>query len=288
MKVFETIKSYCIASSSAKCWMLVSAILLLSACASSRSTQPGPPVDTLDYQQVANVTEESVSSSVAAGNQLRLKAVGQAALALGAQGGLAYESNKINDNLLKQAEHLRTIFNFDALILNHNILPPVLVESTDTLNLSDPDTIRTASRSFKIEQDARFVTAPPTWRDYLLMAFNKPALPDQTLLPRNATEQAIWRDQLQVGWISGLQQADQIFSENLGRLKQDYEGMVLYRQLLTEHMVTPPYVAATDLGVTGDSQHLNIGDKILRISALPGLQTNIQQWTPVLDTQNQE
>lgn len=262
--------------------------ILLSACASFRAHTPTQSVDTLDYQQIANVTEASEGSSALAGNQLRLKAVGQAALALGAQGGLAYESNKINTNLLSQAEHLRTIFNFDALILNHNILPPVLVESTDTLNLSDPDTLRTASRSFKIEQNAKFVTAPPTWRDYLLMSFNKPTLPDQTLLPRNSAEQVVWRDQLQVGWVNGMRQADQIFSENLGRLKQDYEGMVLYRQLLEEHMVTPPYVAATDLGVTGDSQHLNIGDTILRISALPGLQTNIQKWTPVLDTKNQE
>jgi len=246
------------------------------------------PVDTLDYQQVANVTQESEGTSALAGNQLRLKAVGQAALTMGAQGGLAYESNKINNNLLQQAEHLRTIFNFDALILNHNILPPVLVESTDTLNLSDPDTLRTASRSYKIDQNAKFVTAPPTWRDYLLMSFSKPTLPDQTLLPRNNPEQVIWRDQLQVGWVNGMRQADQIFSENLGRLKQDYEGMVLYRQLLEEHMVTPPYVAATDLGVTGDSQHLNIGDTVLRISALPGLQTNIQKWTPIVDTQNQE
>lgn len=288
MKIFKKMLTHYVFR--VKFFTLVPAVVLLSACAvfHGSSQQAAAPVNTLDYQQVANVTQESQNSSALAGNQLRLKAVGQAALALGAQSGLAYESKKINENLLLQAEHLRTIFNFDALILNHNVLPPVLVEARDTLNLDDPDTLRTASRSFKIEQDAKFVTAPPTWRDYLLMNFSKPELPDQTLLPRNAEEQAIWRDQLKIGWTNGLQQADQIFSENLGRLKQDYEGMVLYRQLLEEHMVTPPYVAATNLGVTGDSQHLNIDDKVLRISALPGLQTNVQQWQPVLDTQNQE
>jgi len=285
MKVFKKIAKQ--QFQSVKYFTLLPIIVLLSACA-SHVAQSAASVNTLSYQQLANVTEESVGSSALAGNQLRLKAVGQAALTLGAQGGLAYESNKINNNLLQQAEHLRTIFNFDALILNHNILPPVLIEARDTLNLDDPDTIRTASRSFRVDQNAQFVTAPPTWRDYLLMSFSKPELPDQTLLPRNEAEQVIWRDNLRTGWMSGLQQADQIFSENLGRLKQDYEGMVLYRKLLEEHMVTPPYVAATNLGVTGDSQHLNIDDKILRISALPGLQTNIQQWQPVLDTQNQE
>ncbi len=98
MKVFKTIKSYFSRQPSIKLLVLIPAMVLISACSSSQSAQSVPSVDTLDYQQVANVTEESVGSSALAGNQLRLKAVGQAALALGAQGGLAYESSKINDN----------------------------------------------------------------------------------------------------------------------------------------------------------------------------------------------
>lgn len=267
---------------------LLPVVVLLCACASSRTSMATASVDTTSYQQIANATAASTTSSALGGNHLRLKAVSQAALTLGAQSGLAYEAQKLNGNLKNEAEHLRTVFNFDALILNHNILPPILVESQNTLRLDNSATLRTAARSFKIIQPARFVTAPPTWRNYLFMTFKKPEMPDQTLLPRSGAEQKIWRAELKKGWQSGVQQANQIFSENLARLKQSYEGMILYRKLLAEGMVTPPYVAATNLGVTGDSQHLNIGDQVLRISALPGLQTNIHKWKPILDAQHQE
>ena len=274
--------------SNLKLLLLLPGAALLCACASTGSQATATPISTVNYSQLANVTQESVTSSAMGGGHLRLKAVSDAALTLGAQSGLAYESKKLNTNLLTEAEHLRTVFNFDALILNHNILPPVLVESDNTLSLDNSETIRSAARSFKIIEPAKFITAPPTWRNYLFISFNKPDLPDQTLLPRSKSEQAAWRRELKVGWSSGTQQADQIFSENLSRLKEDYEGMILYRKLLAEHMVTSPYVASTNLGVTGDSQHLNISDRILRISALPGLQTNIHKWTPILDAQNQE
>ena len=88
----------------------------------------------------------------------------------------------------------------------------------------------------------------------------------------------IWKEYLDIGWKNGIEQADTIYSENLAKLKRDYEGMILYRKLLAMHMVTPPYVAETDLGVTGDRNHLNIGDKVLRISALPGLNVDSHTW----------
>ena len=234
---------------------------LLCACATSHVPNEAVSVDTSNFQQIANVTESSVGSSALGGNHLRLKAVSQAALTLGAQSGLAYETKKLNNNMLDEAEHLRTIFNFDALILNHNILPPVLVESKNNLNLDNNETIRTSARSFKIMQSARFVTAPPTWRNFLFMTFKTPDLPDQTLLPRDASEQSMWRAELKKGWQSGVSQADQIFSENLASLKQDYEGMILYRKLLAEHMVTPPYVSSTSCG-------------FLRVSAFSGVWRN--------------
>lgn len=267
--------------------ILLPAVGLLCACASHVTNDT--PINTNSYQQLANLTQNSVGgASALSGNQIRMNAVKQAALTLGAQSGLAYESQKINANLLQNAQHLRTIFNFDPLILNHSILPPVLVQGRNTLNLDSSTVIRMANQSYTIQQNAKFVTAPPTWRTYLIMDYKKPDIPNKTLLPENEDEQTVWRENLETGWKSGVSQADMIFQENLARLKQDFKGMILYRKLLAEHMVTPPYVASTDLGITGDREHLNIGDRILRISALPGLQTNSKDWTPILDTNSQE
>jgi len=43
-------------------------------------------------------------------------------------------------------------------------------------------------------------------------------------------------------------------------------------------MVTPPYVSHTDLGVTGDGDEIHIDDRVLRITALPALNTNAEEW----------
>jgi defect-in-organelle-trafficking protein DotC len=110
------------------------------------------------------------------------------------------------------------------------------------------------------------------------MNFKKPELPNAVLFPKNEEEEKAWKTALADGWEKGIVQADNIYNDNLARLQRDYKGMILYRKLLAMKMVTPPYVAKTDLGVTGDKNNLNIGDKVLRISALPGLETNSKEW----------
>jgi defect-in-organelle-trafficking protein DotC len=64
----------------------------------------------------------------------------------------------------------------------------------------------------------------------------------------------------------------------LARIKQDLKGMILYRKLLAMNMVSPPFVAQTDLGITGDSNEINIDDRVLRITALPELNPNSKDW----------
>jgi defect in organelle trafficking protein DotC len=44
------------------------------------------------------------------------------------------------------------------------------------------------------------------------------------------------------------------------------------------NMVSPPYVSNTELGVTGDGAEIHIDDRVLRITALPALNTNSNEW----------
>jgi defect in organelle trafficking protein DotC len=44
------------------------------------------------------------------------------------------------------------------------------------------------------------------------------------------------------------------------------------------NMVSPPFVSHTDLGVTGDPTEIHIDDRVLRITALPGLNVNSKEW----------
>ena len=43
-------------------------------------------------------------------------------------------------------------------------------------------------------------------------------------------------------------------------------------------MVSSPYVAETDMGVTGGGSDLTVSDRVLRITAFPTLQNDSQNW----------
>lgn len=215
-------------------------------------------------------------------NPIRYAAIRQAALSLGARGGLAWEARNIDMALHRESIFLDQVFDFNQLLLDHNVLPPVLVEANDALNLDDNDTLRIATKIYRIIRPARFVTAPPNWRDYLWMRFKRPHLTDRSLLPQTKAEAAIWNHFIKKGWLNGNQQALDIFTENLNRLKRDMVGMVLYRRLLTQHMVSAPFVASAHLGVTGDATQLRINDQVLRITAQSKLQPNSKKWRAVV------
>ncbi len=219
------------------------------------------------------------SQGEAAIGALRAQALRETALSLGARGGLAERAQRINATFINYEPLLDRVFQFYGMLLDDNVLPPVLTEARNTLNLSGSDTIRVADRNYKILQQARFVTAPPTWREYLWMAYDMPELPDRSLLPRNKPERIMWESDLEEGWKAGLQQADLIFIENINRLVRDYTGMIMYRKLLAQNMVSQPFVASMDMGITGDGSDMTINDRVLRITAFPQLQAdNSSNW----------
>jgi defect-in-organelle-trafficking protein DotC len=267
-----------------KSHVMISLLLLtLTACA-HRNQQDLSTIDTTNYAQLESVqvSLKSTSTSKTELSQLRVKSLEDSAMSIGAQAGLAYASKAINTDMEKDVKYLDSIFNFYAMVLSHGVVPPVLEQGDNTLNLDDPNTIRVSDRTYKIVQQARFATTPPNWREYLWTNYEKPVLPDKTLLPKTAEEQKIWRRGIHRGWEKGLEQAYNIFQQNLARLKRDYRGMALYRKLLQEKMISPPFVARTELGVTGDGTDMRVNDQVLRIVELPQLQTNSKGWRAVV------
>lgn len=215
-------------------------------------------------------------------NKIRFAALQEAATSLGARTALAWQGRNIDFYLHHEAPFLDQAFDFNQLLLDHNVLPPVITQDDDSMDVDDPNTLRLSEKSYRILEPARFVTAPPNWRNYLWMAYKQPRLADRSLLPQSQAEVAIWNHYFKKGWAEGFQQANEIFTENLNRLKRDMNGMILYRELLAEHMVSPPFVSRADLGVTGDASHVRINDQIMRITAASQLQPNPAAWKPVL------
>lgn len=255
-------------------------LLLLASCASvNQQSNNAVNTDTLaGLQAMANTAKPGVNGNQKNNNKFRETALKETALSLGAQAGLASRAKTIDDELVKATRHLDTIYDFNALLLDNNVLPPVLVEGRNTFNMANLQTIRISNRTYKVVKQAQFVTTPPGWRQYLWMDYAKPDTPHASLLPKNKDEKLIWYAYVEKGWQQGVEQANIILEENIARIKEDFIGMILYRKLLAMNMVSAPYVSHTDLGITGDGNEIHIDDKVLRITALPALNMNSAEW----------
>lgn len=264
------------------------ALMLISAFSLTACVHHAQSIDPTNLNQLENIQDDPTVhfSSAPELSGLRIKALQDTAMSLGAQGGLAWSSEQINARLMKDKWYLETIYNFNGMMLSHGVLPPVLTEGDNSLNLADPNTIRIADKTYKIVAQARFATTPPNWRDYLWMTYTKPELPSKFLMPHSSEEQRIWKKSIKLGWEKGIQQANTIFQQNLATLKRDYRGMLLYRKLLQEKMVSPPYVSKTALGVTGNGTDMRINDQVLRITELPRLQTDSSHWQAIVVKEN--
>lgn len=253
----------------------------LTACSTSSNKITGD-VESLDGLKQMAYTSQSNQVQRQSMGKIREMALKETALSLGAQSGLAHRAKYIDEQLNEQARNLDKVFNFEALMLDNNILPPVLLEGRNTLNLPNEQAFRISDRTYKIYKQAHFVTTAPNWRQYLWMDYKKPERPNVTLLPKDKQERQVWDHYVTIGWQNGIEQANTIIADSLSRIKEDYKGMILYRQLLAMNMVSPPYVSHTELGITGDSNEMHIDDRVLRITALPGLNINSKEWRAAL------
>ena len=253
------------------------ATLLVCACAPTVNRQIGD-TDSLAGLQAMTNTKTATSRGMPTTGKIREMALKETALSLGAQSGLAWRAKYIDDQLVKQTRNLDAIYDFKSLVLEHNVLPPVLLEGRNTLNLADTQTIRISDRTYKVSKQAHFITTAPDWRQYLWMDYRPPEYPHISLLPKTKEERQIWKNYVAKGWENGVDQANTILEESIARIKEDFIGMILYRKLLAMNMVSPPYVSNTELGVTGDGDEIHIDDRVLRITALPALNINSEEW----------
>jgi defect in organelle trafficking protein DotC len=268
-----------------KIFLLVPVLLSLGGCCANSFNKGsiGSPKYTNKSAATTDLNQENLRALNSTTNKskigtIRMQALRDTALSVGARGGLAYRATEINNILARYEKTLSRVFNFQHMLLDNNVLPPVLLEARNTLNLTGEDIIRISDRQYQIYKQARFVTAPPTWRDYLWLNYSKPETPDKTMLPRTKAEKIVWEKYIDDGWKSGVLQAELIYKENVARIKRDYDGMIRYRKLLDQNMVSAPFVASLDLGITGDAENMNVNDRVLRITAFPSLQQDGNQW----------
>lgn len=222
------------------------------------------------------------SDSVDDGNDSHYRAMQQMAITYGSQSGFHWKSNQISSYLNDHSSELDQVFNFNALLMQHNILPPVVAEYGKTYSIESNDTVRITDKEIRMVAPARFVSVAPSWRDYIVLHAHEPEDPPASLMPLTDYELVLWKEYLQIGWDAGVDQAVTDFENKLAELNRDFQGMILYHILHIQNMISAPYTETTNLGITGDSHGLRLNDKIIHIEKPSLLNPLTNQWHPIL------
>lgn len=222
------------------------------------------------------------SEAVTGVNSIRAQLLMEGGRTVGFQGGLSARAHELVAGLSRRQRALDVQYEFGSLIGQNGVLPPVIVEARDVAAFT-ADQIRTANRVYKIERPERFVSVPPTWRDYLLVGLPLQAaveLPVMEARPVNTAEMKVWQEAVSQGWREGAEQANAILTANFNRLTRDYSGMLLYSTLMQQGMIGASTVTDSIQTVTGDKSEITLGDRVKRLVGRAGFEPDASKWRP--------
>ena len=252
---------------------------------------PPPEMDRLQqvhatYGTSYSVSDDLISKEIAL--DMRKDAQREAALSYGARGGLAKRSYQIMQHLRGFEPIFDRVFSFRQLLVKASsgmlIEPPIVKETLDSMVIAEGgDEAAVTDQFLKISKQAKIVSAPREWRQYLWMTYAAEITPPPRVLwPKDATEQAQWNEWVRQGWEEGYHQGDDIFERNLNQLVSDYNGMVRYRMMLAEGKVSQPFALQEDRGITSarNRSEMRVGDRALRITGPSQFLTGTEEWKP--------
>jgi len=239
-----------------------------------------PTMETLESVQPSSEEKQEV------GFQVRVEAQKEAALSYGMRGGLAWRTYQINQRLERFSDPLSRVYAFRQLLMaapgGVYVEPPVIEEQLDALKIVDAgQSAALTDKVLTITANAKLVTTARDWRTYLIRDWGKPEAPPDILLPQTDEERKNWIVWIHEGWLKGIEQADDIFTEDFARLNRDFTGMIRYRKLLAEAMVSAPYAGLVERGVTGGGLEMRIGDRAVSITGPAELKNQSQTWQPI-------
>jgi defect-in-organelle-trafficking protein DotC len=216
---------------------------------------------------------------------IRKDALREAAMSLGARAGLSHRTWEIRKTLERQESYLDRVYDFRRLLIQASsglmIEPPIVSEAQDAMIIEDGgQTAAVTDRIININKRAQIVSAPRNWRNYLERDWGKVHMPPSVLLPKDDDEKKVWQKLVREGWEEGIRQANEIFEADLNRLNSDFAGMIRYRTLLQQGIITPPFALEMDRGITGGGSEMRVGDRALAITGQSELKPDALTWKP--------
>lgn len=249
---------------------------VLLCLAGSVMADEAPPADMNTYLNPDVNDHAGISDTV-------YQMLSDAGRTVGFQGGKAQRAYELKQALATRESSLSAVYDFRPLISRQGYLPPVIDQATDLAHIT-PDQIRTAYRTYNLLVPARFVSNPPSWRNWLLLglASTRVAAPDVSVRPKNGDEEDVWQSAIKKGWDEGRIAADRTLEANFNRLTRDYTGMLRYSTLLQQGLIEAPDITEEQQSVTGSRDQLLIGDKVKRIKDPAGFIVDKHRWKPVV------
>jgi defect-in-organelle-trafficking protein DotC len=252
---------------------------------SENSVSPPPPSLKDLQNQAAPPEDEDTSKPNTVGLQIRADAQREAALSYGARGGLAHRTFEIQRRLAEYDTSLSKAFDFSRLLVaapsGLMIEPPIVSEAQRAVIVKGGgQAAAVADRVYRISRAARIVTAARNWHLYLERDWGRVDPPPAILLPKTDEEKFAWAAYVKQGWEAGVKQAEETFESDVDLMTNDFTGMVRYRELLAQGMISPPYALADDRGVTGGGNEMRVGDRGVTITGQSSLISKSSVWTP--------
>jgi defect-in-organelle-trafficking protein DotC len=100
------------------------------------------------------------------------------------------------------------------------------------------------------------------------------------LLPRTDAEQKVWSRSVEKGWEQGIKQAGRVFDANLSTLQRDYMGLLTYKHLALQNIVSVPMASEGELGIKIRNKTMDVDQKVFRITNNVSFNKE-DKWEPV-------
>lgn len=210
----------------------------------------------------------------------------------------------INSGLYNKTHHYKKIFESEdfqreldqifvfrnLLLSNGKIQPAIILESEDIFIKENNLTTREIKQSYKIMEQAKVVSSPKDWRNYIMPVLHveKPDTPHELLLPRTKEERKEWEKGIKDGWEQGEEMAYDNLKLKIRKLGNDFLGMIRYHLMLQQNIVSTPITYETPISVSSSSngESLNIGETIFEVKILPEFNSNAGTWKAIPQIDN--
>lgn len=230
----------------------------------------------LQYQQNAKTNSKKMLSAIE--QQARETAMKEYAYSLAIKTAITSQLGKAHDEVKANSRNLDAIYNFEQLMIQGKVVPPVITEARNLYNQNTPHQIRLSGAVYDIYAQARFSSTAPNWRDYLVFpnerdAYELIAFGATGFEPKNDRERKIWVTATKQGWDAGVAQANDMVITAMDRLNRDYIGMTRFHTFVAQGRISMPVISSYNLYDSNLGERLVLDERLLQIQTLPTFKT---------------